>query len=62
VPQPSGRHVDLEDDHVLDASAVAPDGVQQCPAGLAGRVQPDDGEPAAALAAEQAALQDARQI
>ena len=32
MPQPSGRHVDLKDDDILDAPAVALDGVQQCPA------------------------------
>jgi hypothetical protein len=61
VPKPAGRHVDLENDHVLDAPAVALDGMEQRPAGFAGRVQPDDRQTALALAGEQTALQDAWQ-
>src|SRR5690348_16723744 len=62
MAKPAGRDVDLEHDDILDAPAVAPNRVQDGPAGLAGSMKPNDGKAAAALATEQAALKDARQI
>src|SRR5262245_59936899 len=53
--QPAPRHVGLDDSHALDATAVAPYGVQGCPPRGGRRVQPDDGLLAPALRAQQAA-------
>src|SRR5437016_3650018 len=38
APQPAPRHVDFEEDDVLDASPVAPDGVPSRPPGAGRRV------------------------
>src|SRR5262249_44853683 len=61
-PQPGPGHIHKQDDDCLRAAAVAPQGMQSCPEGLGGRVQPDDRPLALALAAEQAAALDAGQV
>jgi hypothetical protein len=57
--QPGPRHVQFDDDHVLDAAAVAADRVQERSGGPSRRVQPVDRQPAAALAAQQSPAHDA---
>src|SRR5262249_4215499 len=62
LPQPGPRHIYQQDDDRLRAAAVPPEGVQGCPEGLGGRVQPDDRPLALALGAEQAPALDAGKV
>ena len=62
APEPAPGDGHLKDHNVLDAPPVALDDVKRCPGGLVRGVRPVDLALALALAAEQAAPQDAGQV